>query len=74
MNILHLFLSEACFRVESKLFPQLTEPGSCMSHGSDNLAFYTQVQVQELVQYARLRGLSSTTTILGRFRAPPRLE
>jgi lysophospholipase L1-like esterase len=57
MNVLHLFLSEACWRVESKLFPQLTEPGSCVSHGSDNTAFYTQAEIKELVQFARLRGV-----------------
>eukprot|EP01046_Picozoa_sp_COSAG06_P027298 COSAG06_NODE_2402_length_6947_cov_4.005111_3_plen_69_part_00 len=57
MNVLHLFLSEACWRVESKLFPQLTEPGSCVSHGSDNTAFYTQADIKELVQFARLARL-----------------
>ena len=57
MNVLHLFLSEACFRVESKVFPQLTEPGSCVSHGMDNTAFYTQAEITELVQYAYLRGV-----------------
>jgi hexosaminidase len=57
MNVLHLFLSEACFRVESKVFPQLTEPGSCFSYGMDNTAFYTQAEIKELVQYAYLRGV-----------------
>ena len=57
MNVLHLFLSEACFRVESKVFPQLTEPGSCVSYGDDNTAFYTQAEIKELVQYAYMRGV-----------------
>jgi hexosaminidase len=57
MNVLHLFLSEACFRVESKVSPQLTEPGSCISYGMDNTAFYTQAEIKELVQYAYLRGV-----------------
>ena len=41
MDVLHLFLSEACFRVESKASPQLAGPGPCATHGVGNTAPYT---------------------------------
>jgi hexosaminidase len=51
LNVLHWHLSEdQGFRVESKRFPLL------QLDGSDGL-FYTQVQVREVVAYARDRGI-----------------
>ncbi len=51
MNVLHWHLSEdQGFRVESKIFPKLTELGS------DGL-FYTQEQIKEIIQYADDRGI-----------------
>ncbi|MBT9333259.1 family 20 glycosylhydrolase [Acidipila sp. 4G-K13] len=51
MNVFHWHLTEdQGFRIESKLFPKLTEDGS------DGL-FYTQDQARELVAYARDRGI-----------------
>ena len=51
LNILHWHLSEdQGFRVESKVFPKLTELGS-------NGEFYTQDQVREVVAYASARGI-----------------
>lgn len=56
MNVLHFHLSEQCFRVESAKFPQLAS-APCLSGAHNNSAFYTQVQIAEIVAYARLRGV-----------------
>ena len=51
LNVFHWHLTEdQGFRIESKLYPQLT--GS----GSDGL-YYTQEQAREIVAYARARGI-----------------
>ncbi len=51
MNVLHLGLTnDQGFRVESKLYPELTKKGS------DGL-FYTQEQIKDIVQYADQRGI-----------------
>ena len=51
LNVLHWHLSEdQGFRVESKKYPKL------QGMGSDG-AFYTQVQIKEVVEYARDRGI-----------------
>jgi hexosaminidase len=51
MNVFHWHLTEdQGFRIESKVFPKLTEMGS-------DGKFYTQDQVREVVAYARDRGI-----------------
>ena len=51
MNVFHWHLSDdQGFRIESKVFPKLTELGS-------DGDFYTQDQVREIVAYARDRGI-----------------
>jgi hexosaminidase len=51
MNVFHWHLTEdQGFRIESKLYPELT------AKGSDGL-FYTQEQARDLVAYARARGI-----------------
>jgi hexosaminidase len=51
LNVFHWHLSEdQGFRIESKIFPKLTGPGS------DGL-FYTQEQAREIVAYARDSGI-----------------
>ena len=51
LNVFHWHLTEdQGFRMESKLYPRLTEAGS------DGL-FYTQEQAAEVVEYARDRGI-----------------
>lgn len=51
LNVLHLHLSDAeGFRIESKRYPRLTQ------YGSDGL-FYTQLEMRELIGYARDRGV-----------------
>lgn len=51
MNVFHWHLSDdQGFRVESKVFPKLTEMGS-------DGEFYTQDQVREIIAYARDRGI-----------------
>ncbi len=51
MNVLHLHLSEdQGFRVESKLFPELTRLGS------DGL-YFTQPQIREIIAWADERGI-----------------
>ena len=59
LNVLHLYLSEECFRVESKLFPRLTA-SSCTVEPNFHFAdpgFYTQADIRELVEFARVRGI-----------------
>jgi hexosaminidase len=51
LNVFHWHLSDdQGFRIESKVFPKLTEMGS-------DGQFYTQDQAREIVAYARARGI-----------------
>jgi len=51
LNVFHWHLSEdQGFRIESKVYPQLT------TKGSDGL-FYTQQQARDIIDYARARGI-----------------
>lgn len=51
MNVFHWHLTEdQGFRIESRVYPKLTEMGS-------NGKFYTQAQVKEVIQYAADRGI-----------------
>ena len=51
LNVFHWHLSDdQGFRIQSKVFPKLTEMGS-------NGQFYTQDQAREIVAYARARGI-----------------
>jgi len=60
MNVFHLHLTDdQGWRIESKMFPELTE------RGSDG-KFYTQEQMKELISYAAKRGV----TIVPEFDMP----
>ena len=51
LNVLHLHLSDdQGFRVQSKVFPDLTKLGS-------NGQFYTQDQIKDIISYADARGI-----------------
>lgn len=51
LNVLHLHITEdQGFRIESKKFPELHQMGS---DGN----FYTQDQMREVIEYARMRGI-----------------
>ena len=51
LNVLHLHLSDnQGFRIQSKIFPELTGSGL-------NGQFYTQAQMQAIIQYAGERGI-----------------
>lgn len=51
LNVLHLHLSDnQGFRIESKVFPELTEQGS-------DGQYYTQDQIKHIIQYADARGI-----------------
>jgi len=51
LNVLHLHITEdQGFRIESKKFPELHQMGS---DGN----FYTQDQMREIIEYARMRGI-----------------
>jgi hexosaminidase len=51
LNVLHLHITEdQGFRIESKKYPKLQQMGS---DGN----FYTQAEMRELIEYARLRGI-----------------
>lgn len=56
-----MFLSELCFRVESKKFPGLHSEMNCTGPnprpGLVNNGYYTQAQIADLVDFARLRGI-----------------
>eukprot|EP01043_Picozoa_sp_COSAG02_P029430 COSAG02_NODE_1831_length_10724_cov_44.091859_8_plen_413_part_00 len=63
MNVLHMFLSELCFRVESKVFPDLVNNGGLNCTGPKpvpglvNNGYYKQADIARLVEFARLRGI-----------------
>lgn len=40
MNVLHFHLSEECFRIESKMYPTLTD--GCVVNGYNNTAAYSR--------------------------------
>lgn len=52
MNVLHFHLSEECFRVESKVYPQLTT-AACEAGGRTNDESYSQADIAALVRYAK---------------------
>ena len=52
LNILHLHLNEARFRVESKVFPKLNQPQNCSECG-----YYSQEDIKRLVSFAYQRGV-----------------
>ena len=58
MNVLHLHLSEQCFRVQSKVFPQLASAPCVVSATNDtNNEVYSQADIHDLVTYANMRGV-----------------
>ena len=58
MNVLHLHLSEQCFRVQSKVFPQLSSAPCVVSATNDtNNEVYSQADIRDLVTYANVRGV-----------------
>ena len=60
MNVMHMFLSELCFRVESKQFPGLHTmncTGPNPRPGLINNGFYTQDDIAHLVGFAAVRGI-----------------
>jgi hexosaminidase len=58
MNVLHMHLSEQCFRVQSATFPQLSA-APCLESAtnSSNPGAYSQADIRRLVAYARDRGV-----------------
>ena len=58
MNVLHMHLSEQCFRVQSKVFPQLSSAPCVVSATNDtNNEVYSQADIRNLVAYANVRGV-----------------
>jgi hypothetical protein len=63
MNVMHMFLSELCFRVESKVFPDLVNNGGLNCTGPNpvpglvNNGYYKQADIARLVEFAKLRGI-----------------
>ena len=58
MNVLHLHLSEQCFRVQSKVFPQLSSAPCVVSATNDtNNEVYSEADIHDLVTYANMRGV-----------------
>jgi hexosaminidase len=58
-NVLHMHLSDSpCWRVESKIYPELTQNCS-MVKGTmkENGMFYTQADIADIVEFARVRGI-----------------
>lgn len=61
MNVLHWHLTEdQGWRIEIKKYPKLTEVGAWRTEadGSRYGGFYTQKEIQEVVEYARLRNIT----------------
>ena len=58
MNVLHMHLSEQCFRVQSKTFPQLSSTPCIYSlTNNNNTEVYSHSDIGDLVAYANLRGV-----------------
>ena len=63
LNVMHMFLSELCFRVESKVFPDLVNNGRMNCTGPNpkpglvNNGFYSQADIARLVEFAKRRGI-----------------
>eukprot|EP00040_Diaphanoeca_grandis_P018485 m.97205 g.97205 ORF g.97205 m.97205 type:complete len:705 (+) comp26958_c0_seq2:225-2339(+) len=61
MNVIHMSMSELCFRVESKVFPGLNTAMNCTGPdprpGLVNNGFYSHADVSSLVMFARARGI-----------------
>jgi hypothetical protein len=56
MNVLHLHFSDfPASRIESKIYPQLT--AKLVSNVTGQRAYYTQAELQQLVVYAKERGV-----------------
>jgi hexosaminidase len=57
MNVLHWHLTEdQGWRIEIKKYPRLTEVGAWRGEGEERYGgFYTQEQIQDIVEYARSR-------------------
>lgn len=56
INIFHWHLTEGQgWRIEIKKYPKLTELGSSVAQGEEQQGFYTQEEIKEVVEYARLR-------------------
>jgi hexosaminidase len=51
MNVLHFHLSEECFRVESKVYPNITS--QCTVGKNVDVEYYKQTEIAELVHGAR---------------------
>jgi len=56
MSVLHMFLSEECFRVESKVYPAL-HLRNCTVGGVTNHGYYSQENITSLIEFAKLRGV-----------------
>ena len=58
-NVLHLHLSDSpCWRVESKVYPQLTRNCPMVRGGmNEDGMFYSQADVADIVEFARVRGI-----------------
>ena len=58
MNVLHMHLSEQCFRVQSRTFPQLSSAPCIYSlTNNNNTDVYSHDDIRDLVAYANLRGV-----------------
>ncbi len=59
MNRFHWHLTEGLgWRIEIKQYPRLTQIGSRVGMGEEQQGFYTQEEIRELVEYARLRNVT----------------
>jgi hypothetical protein len=58
-NVLHLHLSDSpCWRVESKIYPRLTRECPMVKGAmNEDGMFYSQADIAEIVEFARVRGV-----------------
>ena len=58
-NVLHLHLSDSpCWRVESKIYPQLTLKCPMVKGDmNEDGMFYSQADIADVVEFARVRGI-----------------
>ncbi len=59
MNYFHWHLTEGLgWRIEIERYPKLTQIGSRVGRGEGQQGFYTQDEMREVVEYARLRNIT----------------
>jgi N-acetyl-beta-hexosaminidase len=56
INVFHWHLTEGQgWRIQINKYPKLTKIGSCVAKGKEQQGFYSQAEIKEIIEYAKLR-------------------